>query len=663
MERLVRDAEALNETFKATRDENGDLVLSYSDVVDAIHIVQDEMGITGTTAKEASSTISGSVDSMKASWDNLVTGIADDNADIEGLMNDFVDSVEGAGENIIPRVRTALEGAAKLISKLAPVIAKELPILMKNILPDLAKATANLIISLAEQIPSMIEAVIDAVDTVVDEIGNVLAEKIPALSFVFENLETIVWAVVNAFIAYKAAMLITSIISALTIALEGATIAQAALNTVMNLNPIGIIVTAIAILVTALESEESAIKSVADAQKDLNEAQKQYAKAESSYTRSVKSVEQATENLRKVQEQYRYSGEMLALAVERGAMSYEKMTPAQREVYDAYLDLKNAQEELKTSTSEFEEAKKFETEAHWDNELALAAESGSYDKYKESIVKAFKEGRISAETAQKYLSKAMSDMSISAMQTFVEDIPESIRTGLDPTEQMSLLDQMNRNAEYGFSDALWIVSNWSTVSKSIAQSGWDFISGLFSSIGSWFGARFTEAKNAVVGAWDNIEEEIGEIWEKITGAFGIDEAKDWGKNLIDKFIKGIKEKLPGLFDFLGPIGRYIANIFGFDKPADYNGGSGGGTTPKPSEDRLPDRGTVQSFGVHFGANAISSAPDYGYYGVSSDAFGGSYFENVNINIDGSKYDDVRDLAEAVAEALQELTDRRVATHA
>jgi hypothetical protein len=656
MDRLIRKAEELDEKFKATRDENGELAYSYSEIVDAIHIVQTEMGITGTTAQEAASTIGGSVSTMKSSWSNLVTGIANENANVDKLMEEFVESVATVGENILPHVRTALEGAAKLVSKLAPVIAKELPKLMKNILPDLANATANLIISLAEQIPSMIEAVIEAAEAVVDEIGNIFAEKIPALAFVFENLETIVWAVVNAFIAYKAAMLITSIISALSIALEGATIAQIALNTAMNMNPIGILVTAIALLVTALASEESAIKSVADAQKDLNEAQKEYAQAETNYTNAIKRIEKATEDLRIAEEKTGYSGSFLADAVDRGAMSYSNMSKSQREAYDAYLELQNAQEELKTTTTKFEEAKVAENEAHWDSQLALAAESGSYDEYKDSVLKAYKEGRISAETAQKALSKAMSGMSLSSMKTFVEDIPENIRTGLDPTETMSLLDEMNRTAEHGFADAIYIVQNWSDISKSIAQSGWDFISGLFSSIGEWFGARFTEAKNAVVGAWFDIETKIGEIWEKITGAFDIDDAKDWGKNMIDKFINGIKEKLPNLFNFLGPIGKYIANIFGFD--AQNN------TPPSGGDNLPPGHGSVNSSRIEasydvtrydFGERAIKAEP--------ANASSGQFIENVNINIDGSKYDDARSLAEAISEALQEMTDRRVAVYA
>jgi hypothetical protein len=83
MARLITDAEKLNKSFKAQRDKKGDLTMSYADIVDALHIVQDNMGITGTTAKEASSTIEGIINSAKAAYQNWITGLADDNADID----------------------------------------------------------------------------------------------------------------------------------------------------------------------------------------------------------------------------------------------------------------------------------------------------------------------------------------------------------------------------------------------------------------------------------------------------------------------------------------------------------------------------------------------------------------------------------------------------
>lgn len=128
MERLIRDANKVKEA----NGEMADLSIErFSDMVEAIHIIQNEMGITGTTAKEADNTILGSVNSMKASWKNLLVAISDDNADMETAVNNFVDSTITAGKNIVPRIRVAFDGIKKLFNSLVrdvfPKIKREIP--------------------------------------------------------------------------------------------------------------------------------------------------------------------------------------------------------------------------------------------------------------------------------------------------------------------------------------------------------------------------------------------------------------------------------------------------------------------------------------------------------------------------------------------------------
>lgn len=252
LERLVSDAEKLTgEALDPSK---------FSDVITAINAVQTELGITGTTVKEAGTTIEGSVNSMKAAWDNLITGIADDNADLEQLVDNFVTTIVGDGTennlgvlgNVMPAVEMALKGAAKVVAQSAPIIAEEFPKLMEEILPELASAIANLIVALADQIPSMAQTLVDAAFQIVDEIGNAFEERIPSLSVIFENLETVVVSLTAAFAAYKAAMAISWIIDALRKATEGQTIAQTLLNAVMNANPFVLIATLIAGLVAAI---------------------------------------------------------------------------------------------------------------------------------------------------------------------------------------------------------------------------------------------------------------------------------------------------------------------------------------------------------------------------------------------------------------------------
>ena len=115
MERLLADASKLSgKDFLWGEDGMG---YGYAEIVEAIHVVQTEMGITGTTAKEAATTIQGSLASMKGAWKNLLTGVADDNANFEVLVSNFVDSLVTAGENIIPRVKVTIQGVTNLISQ------------------------------------------------------------------------------------------------------------------------------------------------------------------------------------------------------------------------------------------------------------------------------------------------------------------------------------------------------------------------------------------------------------------------------------------------------------------------------------------------------------------------------------------------------------------
>ena len=146
MQRLLNDAEKLS-------GQKFDLS-SYGDIVDAIHVVQTEMGITGTTAKEASTTISGSVSSMKSAWSNLVTGIADDNADFETLIKNFVESVGIAAGNILPRIEQSLIGVGDLITSLAPVAVNAISDLIDDVLPSVLEAGISLLTAVGDGIIS-----------------------------------------------------------------------------------------------------------------------------------------------------------------------------------------------------------------------------------------------------------------------------------------------------------------------------------------------------------------------------------------------------------------------------------------------------------------------------------------------------------------------------
>lgn len=133
LERLLSDAEKFSAAQGQVRDFSVD---SYSDIVEAIHIVQDEMGITGTTAEEAATTIEGSVNMAKAAWDNWLAGLGNEDADMEGLTDQLVGSVAIAGENIIPRVGQIMVSIGQTVAAYAPSVGLYLSNALISVLPE-----------------------------------------------------------------------------------------------------------------------------------------------------------------------------------------------------------------------------------------------------------------------------------------------------------------------------------------------------------------------------------------------------------------------------------------------------------------------------------------------------------------------------------------------
>lgn len=191
MERLLKDAQKISGVKYD--------ISNLSDVYNAIHVIQGELGITGTTAKEASTTIQGSVASMKSAWSNLLTGVADDNADWGTLVNNFVDSVVTAGDNLLPRIEIAVEGIGLLITGMAnqlpdiiPSINGAMGMIINGIvamLPQILQMGIQIIVSLVQGIaqslptliPQMVDAVVTMVDTLLDNIDLIIDAGIQLL--------------------------------------------------------------------------------------------------------------------------------------------------------------------------------------------------------------------------------------------------------------------------------------------------------------------------------------------------------------------------------------------------------------------------------------------------------------------------------------------------
>ena len=156
-------------------------ISSYSDIVDAIHIVQNEMGITGTTAKEASETISGSLASAKASWQNLLTGIADGNQDVGGLITQFFDSIVTVADNIVPRIAQVIGTLPQLITDLVPKLLTKVSELIDILLPVVVDGAVSLLNAIVQVLPQLVTSILNALPSLISGIEQVFYAIVDAL--------------------------------------------------------------------------------------------------------------------------------------------------------------------------------------------------------------------------------------------------------------------------------------------------------------------------------------------------------------------------------------------------------------------------------------------------------------------------------------------------
>lgn len=207
MQRLLADAEKISGI-------KYDLS-SYADIVDAIHVVQTEMGITGTTAAEAATTIEGSASAMKPAWSNLITGMSNENLDLDKLVQNVIDSVNTFADNLIPRLQIMLprfvQGLTQLISGMIPYVAPALELL----LPPLVEGVGGLVSGIVQALPAAVEAITAVIPMLVEQLTILLPQIISAgveiiaalASGIGENLPTLIPAVVDAIITITEGLL------------------------------------------------------------------------------------------------------------------------------------------------------------------------------------------------------------------------------------------------------------------------------------------------------------------------------------------------------------------------------------------------------------------------------------------------------------------------
>ena len=243
MARLIKDASKMKdvqEELGITIDAND---TSFGNIANAISVVQSNMGIMGTTSKEASTTIEGSTKAMKSAWQNMLTGMADENADFGALAKNFIgtlvteDGKGGVLGTMIPRISQVITGVSEamqtllpeLIETIVPIIEENLPILIEaikgalaivlDLLPEIIPLLTDLIPSIIETLLSfmpqlvntgilLLEGLIEGLTDAIPMLIDMLPEIIDAIiSTLLDNLPLLIeaginltWAIINGLI-------------------------------------------------------------------------------------------------------------------------------------------------------------------------------------------------------------------------------------------------------------------------------------------------------------------------------------------------------------------------------------------------------------------------------------------------------------------------------
>lgn len=234
---LVKNSGVLGKAGENLTAKNLDQKVSYDQIIEAIHITQERMGMAGTTSKEAATTIQGSTAAMKGAWTNLLVGFADGTQDMDTLVKNFIDSVGTVAQNVLPRISEVMSSIGGIIKEHLPEIAAQISTWVSGLLDDL-------IAGLPDGFQELATAIKDGLGVALDIVKELF-------SWIMDNGDLVVSllaGIAAGFVAFQVA----TTIAAVTKALEGMTLAQWLLNAAMSANPIGLVALAIGALITVI---------------------------------------------------------------------------------------------------------------------------------------------------------------------------------------------------------------------------------------------------------------------------------------------------------------------------------------------------------------------------------------------------------------------------
>jgi len=187
MERLLKDAEKIS-GIKYD-------ISSYADVVEAIHVIQENMGIAGTTAQEAEKTITGSLNAMKSAWQNWIVGLGTSDADMEQLTNNLKDAFGNVVNNVVPVIEHIAKALPNAIGTMLPAIGQLLPVLLETVtslfkevldailgmLPELMPVAVQAMLTIVDALIENLPLIIDAAFVLITALANGIVEALPEL--------------------------------------------------------------------------------------------------------------------------------------------------------------------------------------------------------------------------------------------------------------------------------------------------------------------------------------------------------------------------------------------------------------------------------------------------------------------------------------------------
>ncbi len=190
MERLLADAEKIS-GIKYD-------ISNLNDVYSAIHVIQGELGITGTTAKEAATTIQGSAASMKSAWKNLITGIGDEYSDIHGLIEEFVSSVTIVLDNVVPVIDSIVDNIITGLKDKLPMILEKGSELLTTLLQGISSKIGDIMPMVVQIINTLVNTLVSNLPLILNTGIQILLELVKGIS---QTLPTLIPQMINAVVS------------------------------------------------------------------------------------------------------------------------------------------------------------------------------------------------------------------------------------------------------------------------------------------------------------------------------------------------------------------------------------------------------------------------------------------------------------------------------